>query len=261
MMTATSAIGSSSSSLAALPVLHSAAAAMAGPVLVDWSTRLAPATAVLLTLAPWPTIRELQSKGPVGSLPLLPYTCMSTQCFLWTTYGVLQDQAAIWLPNLLGTGLGLYFFLSFCQCAPRRAPTLPGSVRQHVAAVVGVTVATIVLTVALQRSATRAIGATAVAFAVALLASPLAALRTVLETRSAATIPLPFTVMSIVNCSLWLVVGCFRLRDANVIVPNFLGLMFGLLQVALQLKYGNNCQTVTDEDDPYCLLDYEKMPS
>lgn len=56
----------------ALPL--QSAAAVAGPALVNWSTRLAPATAVLLTAAPLPTVREIQSKESVGKLPLLPYT-------------------------------------------------------------------------------------------------------------------------------------------------------------------------------------------
>lgn len=226
---------------------------------------MAPASAILLTAAPLPTVREIQSKESVGKLPLLPYTCMSTQCFLWTMYGVLQGQTAIWLPNVVGTALGLYFFLSFVQFAPKRAPSLPGSIRQHVAAVVGVTAATLLTAAAAQSvipkaRAARTLGLTAMMFAVALFASPLSALKTVFESKSAATIPLPFTIMSVINCSLWLIAGFFKLRDFNVILPNILGLTFGLTQVGLRLKYGSNCMDVIGDDDPYCILDYDKLP-
>ena len=83
------------------------------------------------------------------------------------------------------------------------------------------------------------IGNLAVLFCVAMFASPLAALKTVLQTKSAKSIPLPFTLATVLNCFLWSVVGLFDMHDVNVYFPNLLGLGFGMAQVFLRLLYGD----------------------
>ena len=84
-----------------------------------------------------------------------------------------------------------------------------------------------------------AIGQAAVVVCIALFASPLSTLQTVVQTKSAASIPLPFTLASVLACFLWSVTGFLQLHDLNVIVPNTLGLISGLAQVSLKLVYGN----------------------
>jgi solute carrier family 50 (sugar transporter) len=81
------------------------------------------------------------------------------------------------------------------------------------------------------------IGTMGVVFCVAMFASPLSALKSVLATKSAKSIPLPFTLAAIVNCFLWSVVGLMDMKDFNIYAPNLLGLLFGLIQLALKLIY------------------------
>jgi len=83
------------------------------------------------------------------------------------------------------------------------------------------------------------LGSAGVAICIALFASPLAALRTVFETRSAESIPLPFALAATANCFLWSVVGVLDMKDLNIWLPNILGLGCGLLQIALKLWFGN----------------------
>lgn len=78
--------------------------------------------------------------------------------------------------------------------------------------------------------------------------SPLAALRTVLQTKSAKSIPLPFTLATVLNCFLWSVFGVMELNDKNVFVPNLLGLGLGLWQVILKIIYGDGTGTAKSED-------------
>jgi uncharacterized protein with PQ loop repeat len=81
----------------------------------------------------------------------------------------------------------------------------------------------------------------------ALFASPLSTLKTVIETKSAASIPLPFTIASLLACFFWSVTGFLELHDLNVILPNFTGFLFGLAQLGLKLRF-------RDDVDPYDLL-------
>ena len=87
--------------------------------------------------------------------------------------------------------------------------------------------------------AAQLIGSMGVILCVVMFASPLVAMKTVLETKVATSIPLPFTIGTIVNCFCWSATGWFLMEDRNIYIPNLLGLFFGLVQVALKLIYGN----------------------
>ena len=54
--------------------------------------QLAPATSVLCSLAPLPTIIQASRSKSVGSLPLLPYSSMAANGFIWALYGYLTDS-------------------------------------------------------------------------------------------------------------------------------------------------------------------------
>ena len=91
------------------------------------------------------------------------------------------------------------------------------------------------------------VGNVAVVFCLLMFASPLSALKTVLRTRSARSIPLPFTLATVLNCFLWSVAGLGEFRDFNIYFPNLLGLAFGLIQVALKIVFENG-PTAKSED-------------
>jgi solute carrier family 50 protein (sugar transporter) len=189
---------------------------------------------------PYLTIKQVTKDKSVGTLPLLPYSSMIANCFLWLAYGVLKSEPKVWGTNLIGLGFGLYYFLKFVRYAPAKSSTLPGSVRQHVnvcLAVIGGAFGLVYLSPLNDPAAI--IGNAAVLFCVAMFGSPLAALKTVLQTRSAKSIPLPFTLATVLNCFLWSVVGLLDMKDVNIYLPNLLGLACGLAQVALKVMFGD----------------------
>jgi uncharacterized protein with PQ loop repeat len=159
----------------------------------------------------------------------------------------------------------MFYFLKFAKVAPIKSPTLPGSIKLHVNAILSVFAATIgLIYVSPLKDPAAIIGQAAVVFCIALFGSPLAALKTVLETKSAKSIPLPFTLATIANCLLWSITG-FEMNDFNIyfrtccrdkgrerfvrrrspfsfsrfITANLIGLSFGLAQMALKLFFGD----------------------
>jgi solute carrier family 50 protein (sugar transporter) len=90
------------------------------------------------------------------------------------------------------------------------------------------------------------IGNIGVAACIVLFASPLVAMKTVIREKSAESIPLSFTLASIVCCFLWSVVGLERMHDPVIYGPNLLGLGFGLLQLALKIIYGGDNSSAAD---------------
>lgn len=97
--------------------------------------RLAPATSVLCSLAPLPTIFEVSRSKSVGGLPLLPYSSMAANGFIWALYGWLTDSPSVKWANVAGTLLGSYYFRQFRTYSKPGSSDLPGTINQHVLAV------------------------------------------------------------------------------------------------------------------------------
>ncbi len=73
-------------------------------------------------------------------------------------------------------------------------------------------------------------------------ASPLAALKHVIVTKSAHSIPTPFTLACLINCMAWTVVGWWKIQpsDFNIYFPNMMGLACAVAQLVLKGIYGNS---------------------
>mmetsp|Transcript_19049 Transcript_19049/g.31603 ORF Transcript_19049/g.31603 Transcript_19049/m.31603 type:complete len:246 (-) Transcript_19049:1287-2024(-) len=209
------------------------------PIMSFWvqlCSQTAPMAAIVVFMAPIPTILRVIRERTVGDLPLLPYSSMISSAFVWIAYGIMKAEMKIWCTNVVGLVFGLSYFLVFIKYCPPQSSTLPGSVLQHMQG----TSAFILLCLVLSTwSGVQMVGNLGVILCVCMFASPLAALKVVLQTRSARAIPLPFTLASILNCFLWSVAGLFDMHDYAIYVPNLLGLSFGLAQVALKLIYGS----------------------
>ena len=164
------------------------------------------------------------------------------------SYGLLKGEPKIWSANVVGFVLGIYYFWAYCRYIPAKNvsyATLPGSVRQHLQVMGMLMGSTMILILSGWHGRVHALGRISVLFSIAFFYSPLSVMRTVIRTRSARSIPLPLTLATVVNCVLWSTVGWFEMRDANVYVPNTLGLSFGVAQVALKLIYGNGPPATT----------------
>lgn len=198
---------------------------------------LAPLSSVLVFLAPMPTLLQIWRTKKTGNLPLLPYTAMIINSFLWLGYGFLRDQPKIWTCNAVGFFVSCFYFLEFVRYAPKRSRTLPGSITQHFHACFVVVLGTLVL--ALLDPSAVIIGHLAVLSCIIMFASPLAALPTVLETKSAKAIPLAYTVAVMANSVLWTIVGLLDMHDIHIYFPTILGLALSGVQIGLKLKFGN----------------------
>lgn len=222
--------------------------------LVKLCAQAAPLVSIALLAAPLPTIQSVKQQQSVGALPLLPYSSMAVNCALWGSYGVLQQQIGLMVPNLLGLSLAFYYMTSFLKIVKTNDKNDAKAQRVNAKPQL-VVVATVLLTalwaiisphyIRMPSINPAIMGRAAVTGCMIMYASPLATLRTVLQTKSAGSIPLPFTLASVANCFLWSVTGIFQLQDFNIVVPNVTGLALGLVQVVLKLVYRNSPE-VTD---------------
>lgn len=177
---------------------------------------------------------------------------MVANCFLWTFYGILKKEPKIWATNGIGIVFGLFYFLRFIKFAPPKSPSFPGSIGQHISACLAVLVASASITALFSvTEAANILGNLAVLFCIAMFGSPLSSLKTVIQTKSAASIPLPFTIATCLNCLFWSVAGIFQMKDVKVYLPNVLGLSFGVTQVILKLIFGaGNTRSRLERQEP-----------
>eukprot|EP00970_Alexandrium_tamarense_P014071 scaffold3855_cov199-Alexandrium_tamarense.AAC.25 len=201
---------------------------------------LAPFCGVLCFLAPLPTIRQISRDKSVGFLPLLPYSSMLSNSFVWVMYGLLKDAPSVWGSNVFGVILGAYYFVTFAKHCGPMSNNLPGTVGQHLRGASLVILFNLVLAFWKKDDI---IGKEGVFFCIILFASPLAALKQVIVSQSAASIPLPFTVACFINCFLWSIVGVFKMSDFNIYFPNLLGLSCSVVQLSLKAVYGNKTKS------------------
>lgn len=212
---------------------------------------VAPITSVVVGMSPLPTVQRIRRDKKIGNYPLLPYTSMVITSTLSFAYGVLRENAMIWTSSAISVVLGLYYLLSYVQFAHTMADhtVLPGSVESHIITVSFAMMSTIIWTIVpmSQPSPDWLIGKVGLLFRVLMFASPLTTLRVVIATKSARSIPLPFAIASAVNCVLWTVFGLFQVKDANIYLPNILGLLFAVAQLMLRFLFRGNEIVLVDE--------------
>ena len=206
---------------------------------------LAPYLGILCFLAPLPTIHQIRRDKTVGNLPLLPYSSMITNSFVWFLYGILKAAPSVLYSNAVGVVLGVYYFFMFTKYCGPMASQLPGTVTQHIRGAGAILFFNGFLAGFIPKdTAGEIIGKEGVFFCSLLFASPLAALRHVILTKSAASIPLPFTVACFFNCTAWSAVGLWVMNDFNIYFPNLMGLSCAVAQLALKGIYGDRAKTV-----------------
>ena len=218
---------------------------------VDVCVIIAPIASVMCSLAPIPTIVRIHLDKSVGKLPLLPYSSMISNSFVWLMYGILWGSPSIWGTSTVGVALGACYYAVFARNCGPDATSLPGTARQHLLGTMGIVSINLCLAIIDASGVARTreiIGKEGVIICIILFASPLAALRNVIATKSAASIPLPFTLACFINCIAWFVLGWWRARDFNIYFPNILGLSCAIAQLALKGVYGNGTRNIVKND-------------
>lgn len=180
---------------------------------------------------------------------------MVCNCFIWIAYGLLKDLQNVWMSNAVGWALGMFYCSIFRNnCNADTAVNLPGTMDMHYRTVVTImTLNSMIIGLYGGNGAAEIIGKEGVIICIILFASPLSALRNVILTKSAASIPLPFTLACMANCVAWSVVG-WTANDFNIYFPNLLGLSCTIAQLLLKGIYGKGSSIGLPRYDTQSLL-------
>eukprot|EP01064_Diplonema_japonicum_P036974 TRINITY_DN8523_c0_g1_i1.p1 TRINITY_DN8523_c0_g1~~TRINITY_DN8523_c0_g1_i1.p1 ORF type:complete len:266 (+),score=59.39 TRINITY_DN8523_c0_g1_i1:58-855(+) len=192
-----------------------------------------PICAQVLFLSPLATMREIKANGTTGGLPMLPYTMMACNGFLWMTYGTLTGDSTLIAANVSALVMGLFYCSTFMKY---KNPDVQVAQPVGMAAVAALAVAGMYAGLP-QAQAIDAIGMTGCGVVVAMFSGPLAAVQKVLKEKDTSTLPFPMAVATTVNCAFWSAYG-LMIGDPYIYGPNLLGLCSGIVQLSLFARFG-----------------------
>ena len=192
-----------------------------------------PVCAQAVFFSPLATMKTIREKGTTSDLPMLPYTMMACNGFLWMCYGSLVGDTTVIAANVSAFCLGLLYcgvFLKYrSETAATAAPImLAGSAALAVASMV---------TLLPHQLAVDAVGMTGCGVVVAMFGGPLQSIKRVIAEKSTASLPFPMAVATCANCIAWTLYGLL-VADPYIYLPNMLGFLSGLTQLALFARYG-----------------------
>ena len=184
-------------SAAAVAATTEAAAPLVGPN-ATYFLAVSPAIAAqFLFLSPMQAMKQFRESGTTGDVSVMPYAAMAANGAAWFTYGALGSDFTIMVPNVSGLVFGSYYCHQFYTHRAPDATVLP-YFGGGAAFVTATTTAAATLPV---DDAKTIIGYAGCTLTALMFYGPLAAVGTVLKDKSAASLPLAFTLASTANCA------------------------------------------------------------
>ncbi|KAG6427323.1 hypothetical protein SASPL_111565 [Salvia splendens] len=206
---------------------------------------------VLVFLSPVKTFARIVKHKTTEEFESLPYICTLLNSSLWTYYGIIKPDAyLVATVNGFGVVVELIYVALFFYFA-----SLP-SIKAKTAILFGVidvgffVVAVLATYLALQGDARiDAIGFISSALNIVMYASPLAAMKRVMTTKSVEYMPFLLTFFLFLNGGVWTLYAVLA-QDWFLGVPNAIGLLLGIIQLALYAIYNTQPSKHSHHTDP-----------
>ncbi|KAH7289086.1 hypothetical protein KP509_31G056600 [Ceratopteris richardii] len=195
-------------------------------------------TAVLLFLSPAPTFFEIWRKKSSGSYSGVPYVSSLANCLLWVFYGLpILTQGLVLVITINGFGvvlesIYLAIFVPFSHGRERMRMLV------FIAVVLIVYAIIVILTLEVLPNGKKAmfVGIIAAVINTVMYAAPLAVMKHVITTKNVESMPFLLSLCTFINSCLWAIYGILKV-DPYIIIPNVLGVIFGIMQLVLYGYY------------------------
>ncbi|KAL6902062.1 hypothetical protein ACP4OV_004938 [Aristida adscensionis] len=192
---------------------------------------------ILVFASPISTFRRIVRNKSTEDFRWLPYVTTLLSTSLWTFYGLLKPGGLLVVTvNGAGAALEAIYVTLYLAYAPKETKT---KMAKLVLAVnVGFLAAVVVVTLLALHGGARllAVGLLCAALTIGMYAAPMAAMRTVVKTRSVEFMPFSLSFFLFLNGGVWSVYSVL-VRDYFIGVPNVIGFALGTAQLALYLAY------------------------
>lgn len=174
-----------------------------------------------------PFYKVIKGKVSYKDSPGILLICSFMNCILWADYGLIKNAFEQYFANILGGAITLIWITIFLIFLGQKNICLGLTLNFLLIAVIGALAYVFYYVIDVEIT-----GKVAMIFNVLMYAAPLEKIYRVCKTGKYELIPI-FSSGGGTLCSLcWLMYGVY-LNDPNVIIPNALGLFFGILQCIL----------------------------
>eukprot|EP00164_Ancoracysta_twista_P016888 GFYU01028541.1.p1 GENE.GFYU01028541.1~~GFYU01028541.1.p1 ORF type:complete len:214 (+),score=26.61 GFYU01028541.1:30-671(+) len=197
-------------------------------------------TSASLYLSPLPNVNEIWRNGSAGNFSVFPFQCMFLNALLGFLYGDLVSNSTIMVVNGFGVGCGVYYLYVFHDVAKDKEPVERGFV---VLLFIIMSFITYVFYAVPAMDAALHAGTITSCVCIIMFGSPLAKVFTVIQNRTTDGLSFNLSAVTVANTLLWILLG-LMVRDPFIVVPNFLGLLLGLMQLALFWMYPASAKPV-----------------
>jgi len=200
--------------------------------IISWT---APLTTYGMFLSPIPTCYEFVKKGYSDSVSCIPFLTNFLCGFLWLRYGLLKNESTVIQVNVVNLVLQMIFILTYYIFAKNKAGVINKAL---LFAAVGIFASVLVLISPPHLAADR-LGPICTIVNILAFASPLAGLQDVIQSKSTANLPFLLIFMGLLVSAQWFLYG-YLSNDAYMQIPNGIGIILSLLQLALFAIYPSN---------------------
>ncbi|PIA50973.1 hypothetical protein AQUCO_01100056v1 [Aquilegia coerulea] len=196
---------------------------------------------LMVYLAPLSTFYRVYKKKSTEGFQSVPYVVALFSAMLWIYYASLKSHSEAYLLitiNSFGCFIETIYLAMYMAYAPRKARLLTAKLLLLVN--IGLFCLIFLLTFLLAKGPNRIriLGWVCVAFATCVYIAPLSIMRKVIRTRSVEFMPFYLSFFLTLSAIVWFSYGLL-LKDLYIMLPNILGFIFGILQMALYVAYRN----------------------
>ncbi|XP_074307230.1 bidirectional sugar transporter SWEET17 isoform X2 [Silene latifolia] len=189
-------------------------------------------------LSPVSTFIRIVKHRSTESFESLPYICTLLNALLWTYYGIIKPELLVSTINGFGVVVEIVFVALFLIFAPRRMK-IKTAVLVGLLDIAFFAASVVVPKLALEgRQQVDALGFICAGLNVVMYGSPLAAMKTVVTTKSVEYMPFPLSFFFFLNGGIWTLYAFLR-EDIYLLVPNGIGCLLGVAQLLLYAMYRN----------------------
>ncbi|XP_006651362.2 bidirectional sugar transporter SWEET16 [Oryza brachyantha] len=192
---------------------------------------------ILVFASPIGTFRRIVRSKSTEEFRWLPYVTTLLCTSLWTFYGLLKPGGLLIVTvNGAGAALEAVYVALYLAYAPRETKAKMGKV--VLAVNVGALAAVVAVALTALHGGVRlfVVGVLCAALTIGMYAAPMAAMRTVVKTRSVEYMPFSLSFFLFLNGGVWSVYSLL-VKDFFIGVPNAIGFALGTAQLALYMAY------------------------
>ncbi|KAK3137265.1 hypothetical protein QOZ80_5BG0450040 [Eleusine coracana subsp. coracana] len=207
---------------------------------------------MLLYTAPILTFKKVIKEGSVGEFSCIPYilTLFTSLTYMWYSFPVVSsgwENLTLFIINIIGVNFEIAFISIYLWYAPNGKKKFVVVMVSSILAIFSITVLLSSIVMHTHHIRKLFVGSIGMVAGMSMYSSPLVAVKQVLRTKSVEFMPFNLSLFSFLASLIWLVYGILG-RDPYIMLPNCVGCLAGILQLAVYCIY-RRCKEASKLND------------